>query len=62
MTRRSVISYLYKSEVADKDVINSAPFDFRIHENVEVISEQEIACRIFADRGVIPQDCKLDWY
>jgi hypothetical protein len=62
MTNRKVISYLYTFEVYDNDVAKSPLFDFRIHEVSNVISNEQIAESILADRGEIPADCFLDWY
>lgn len=46
----------------NNDVAYHPPFDFRIHEGVDVTSHEQIAKRVFADRGEIPSDCFLDWY
>lgn len=62
MTKRSVISYLYRSEMLGNDVAYHPPFDYRIHEGVDVTSHEQIAKRVFTDRGEIPSDCFLDWY
>jgi hypothetical protein len=62
MTKRSVISYLYRSEMFNNDIAYTPAFDFRIHEKVDVTSHEQIAQRIYTDRGEIPSDCFLDWY
>ena len=62
MTKRTVISYLYRSDSFGNEVVQTPNFDFRIHEKVDVTSYEQIADRIYSDRGVVPTDCYLDWY
>lgn len=62
MTKRTVISYLYRSDTFGNEVVYSPNFDFRIHEGVDVTSHEQIAQRVFADRGNVPDDCFLEWY
>ena len=62
MTKRTVISYLYRSDSFGNEVVQTPSFDFRIHEKVDVTSHEQIAKRVYSDRGEIPSDCYLDWY
>ena len=62
MTKRTVISYLYRSDSLGNEVVQTPNFDFRIHEKVDVTSHEQIAKRVYSDRGEIPSDCYLDWY
>lgn len=62
MTKRTVISYLYRSDSFGNEVVQTPNFDFRIHEKVDVTSHEQIAKRVYSDRGEVPSDCYLDWY
>jgi hypothetical protein len=62
MTKRTVISYLYRADSFGNEMVQMPNFDFRIHEKVDVTSHEQIAKRVYSDRGEIPSDCYLDWY